>query len=587
MASAENTRVILVNKAEKVSAEIAHHLLGFLNDEVSKAVRAAILTFDRLPEDQFEREALIADALAAASVATENVIADMLKRLRGNNAIRWTELARRDVPLAVRKAITKAFPLGGIQSPVAPPPLRLSVKENRVIPALLPVPEALPPRLTASEITAIVDIPTSELRRVGSGGFGETFKVVYGGRTYLRKDIEFHEDPFTKWSFGTEVKYLEIISSHPLYSLTPLTPYYFGSMIRGDTGYIIEELFSGENLHNILKERFLTPEEGNFIEQSLDFYVHQFFHKQLGILHLDLKPHNIFVRMHQNIIVSVHLLDLGLTRAIGEEGFIAGTAAFMSPAQHAARKSGLRKIKHVEEFNTYALDRISGFIQSSVAPLDAIRELNTAPLVPRPWEVDIAESITNVLCSFALLLFVPDEILLSLLSIPGVDINKRSMDGNTPLIVAVANKNRILSVSYIRKGADVNMRNTRGSTPLHWAASQGLVGTLKLLLDVGAEKDALTLETDPWEPLATPLHWACKAGQSDTAVALLDAGVNLTLRDGNGETAADLAKKKRDIMINFIMALDAQKSRMGGGRTRRQRKTRRRLRNKKHYSRAK
>ena len=449
-----------------------------------------------------------------------------------------------------------------------------------------PVRAGLPPRLTQSEIKAIVDIPISQLRGTGGGGFGQTYKVVYGGKTYLRKDIEFHGDDFTKWSFGTEVKYLELVCSHPLYSLLPLTPYYFGSMIRGDTGYIIEELFSGVNLDDVLRKRYLTNDEANFINVTLDFYVHRFFHQNLGILHLDLKPQNIFVRMHENKIVSVHLLDLGLTRAIGEEGYISGTRDFMHPTQLAARKSGIRKIKHVEEFNTYALSLISNFLIEWIAPPDSIQKINTRPLVPRPWEADIPMSVTNVLCSIGLMGAVPSETISVLLSIPGADINKLSGDGNTPLIVALANKNKIIAVSYIRLGADVNLRNTRGAAPLHWAASQGLMGALKLLLDSGADKDALTLATDPWEPLATPLHWACKAGQLDTAMALLTAGANLDLRDGNGQSTLDLAKEK-PAMLPFVKMLEAYKERtganMGGRRTRRNRHKR----NKKHYSRAK
>ena len=105
----------------------------------------------------------------------------------------------------------------------------------------------------------------------------------------------------------------------------------------------------------------------------------------------------------------------------------------------------------------------------------------------------------------------------------------------------------------------------------------------------GADIDALTLATDPWEPLATPLHWACKAGAYDPAMALLTAGANLGLRDGNGKSTLDLAKLK-PLMSKFVKMLEAYKERtganMGGRRTRRNRKTRRQ-RNKKRYSRAK
>jgi hypothetical protein len=556
MATPDNLRKIHL-AAARASDEVGQYLFGFLNTEVARALRSTIIHFDKIPTTEAERDALLTEALRAGASAVEKVVADVAQRLQPQQVGPFRDKALVDTEAAVRKIIMKVFPLVAVQ-PVAPQPL------------------GLPPRLTQPEIEAIVDIPKAQLRRVGSGGFGQTYKVVYGGKTYLRKDIEFHGDTFTKWSFGTEVKYLELVCSHPLYSLLPLTPYYFGSMIRGDTGYIIEELFSGANLDDVLKDRYLTSDEAIFIIVTLDFYVYRFFHQNLGILHLDLKPQNIFVRMHENKIVSVHLLDLGLTRAIGEEGHISGTRGFMHPTQEIARKSGLRKIKHVPEFNIYALDRILTFIHGAQAPPDSIQEINTRPLVPRPWEADIPMSITNVLCSIGLMGAVPSETISVLLSIPGADINKLSGDGNTPLIVALANKNKIIAVSYIRLGADVNLRNTRGAAPLHWAASQGLVGALKLLLDNGADKDALTLATDPWEPVATPLHWACKAGQLDTAMALLTAGANLGLRDGNGQSTLDLAQLK-PAMSSFVKMLEAYKERTGanmGGRrkSRRQRK---------------
>ena len=542
MATPGNLRKIHL-AAARASDEVAYYLFGFLNTEVAKELRSTIIRFDKIPKTTAERDALLMEALTWTAEAAERVSADAARRLQPNQVGPFRDKALIDTENAVRKIIMKIFPVAQPLEPFIPPPLtRVGALQPQAAPQPQaqpapqpqpapsglpprppkPVTAGLPPRLTQPEIEAIVDMPKSQLRKVGGGGFGQTYKVVSRGRTYLRKDIEFHGDDFTKWSFGTEVKYLELVCSHPLYSLLPLTPYYFGSTIRGDTGYIIEELFSGANLDDVLTKRYLTSDEAIFITVSLDFYVHRFFHQHLGILHLDLKPQNIFVRMHENKIISVHLLDLGLTRAIGEEGVIAGTRGFMSPMQQIARNRRQRTIKHIPEFNTYALDRILSFIHGAQVPPDSIQQINTRPLVPRPWEADIPMSITNVLCSIGLMGAVETETISTLLSIPGADINKLSEEGNTPLIVALANKNKITAVSYIRSGADVNLRNTRGAAPLHWAASQGLVGALKMLLDNGADKDVLTLATDPWEPLATPLHWACKAGQPETAMALLN-----------------------------------------------------------------
>jgi hypothetical protein len=538
---------ILHLAAAKASDEVGQYLFGFLNTEVARALRSTIIRFDKIPTTEAERNVLLTEALSAGVAAVEKVVTDVAQRLQPQQVGPFRDKALVDTEAAVRKIIMKVFPLVAVQ-PVAPQPL------------------GLPPRLTQPEIEAIVDIPKAQLRRVGGGGFGDTYKVVYGGKTYLRKDIKFHGDKFMKWSFDTEVKYLELVCSHPLYSMIPLTPYYFGSMIRGDTGYIIEELFSGADLDKVLNNRFVTQEEADFIEDVLKFYVTDFFHDKLKILHLDLKPQNIFVRMHENKIVSVHLLDLGLTRAIGEEGYISGTRAFMSPAQLAARNSGLRKIKHVPEFNTHALNLITKYVQGSIAPPDAIREINTKALVPRAWEENIAASITNALCLVAVT--GAETIISSLLSIPGADINKLSADGNTPLLVALANRRKATASYFINIGADVNLRNPRGATPLHWAASNNLTNILNLILIKGADKDALTFTTDPWEPLATPLHWACKAGAPDTAMALLTAGANLGLRDGNGQSTLDLAQLK-PAMSSFVKMLEAYKERTGanmGGR---------------------
>ena len=607
MATPEEVRKLQV-AALMASIEVSNHLSGIIGEKVAKVLRSTIIRLNKIPSTDAEFTALLTQVLAATRSVIEKLSLGVAQQLRPDEVGQFRAKALVDAEAAVRQIIPKIFPspfnpAGAVQpSPPLPAPQPVPVPVPQ--PVALAVLPGLPPRLTKPEIEAIVNIPTGRLRRVGGGGFGETYKVDYKGRTYLRKDIAFNGERFTRWSFDTEVRYLELVCSNPLYSLIPLTPYYFGSMIRGDTGYIIEEMFSGANLQDIIDNRFVTEQESYFIKGCLEFYIRQFFHEHLGILHLDLKPLNIFIRMHENKIVSVHLLDLGLTRAIDEVGEIAGTKKFMSPQQHTAIRSGQRTIKHVKEFNIHALDIINRLIDNSTYAVDFIQELkNTTPLIPRPWEADITTSITNVLCSFSMIDYIPEEVLQDILSIPGADINNLSRDGNTPLIIALDDKNNFLSLSYINMGADVNLRNTRGTTPLHWAAASGMASPLQLLLDKGADKDALTFPTDPWEPVSTPLHWACKAIKPNTAIALLTAGANLTLRDGNGESVLDLANKNPVQMFNFIKLVESYKERTGanmGGRrnrtrhnrtrhnrTRHNRTRHNRLRNKKRYSRAK
>ena len=193
MATPENLRKIHL-AAAKAADEVAEYLFEFLNTEVAKALRSTIIRFDKLPTTAAERDALLTEALAACARAVEQVVAGESKRLQlhpheigpfRNKSLRHTEVA-------VKQIIMKTFPLPQplptnipqelMQPlrPFVPPPIS---RVGALQAAPLPVPAGLPPRLTQPEIQAIIDIPKSQLRRVGAGGFGETYKVVYGGKT--------------------------------------------------------------------------------------------------------------------------------------------------------------------------------------------------------------------------------------------------------------------------------------------------------------------------------------------------------------------------------------------------------------------
>ena len=59
--------------------------------------------------------------------------------------------------------------------------------------------------------------------------------------------------------------------------------------------------------------------------------------------------------------------------------------------------------------------------------------------------------------------------------------------------VVEGDMNQISAVLAIRRN-DVNMRDDQGMSPLHYAADRGLIEVCQLLIDNGAEIDALDLE---------------------------------------------------------------------------------------------
>ncbi len=67
----------------------------------------------------------------------------------------------------------------------------------------------------------------------------------------------------------------------------------------------------------------------------------------------------------------------------------------------------------------------------------------------------------------------------------------------------------------IDAGAPINVERKDGFTPLHWAAYQGYLEIANMLLDAGAQVNALASGT-------TPLYWAFAWKRDDVAIALIE-----------------------------------------------------------------
>jgi ankyrin repeat protein len=84
-------------------------------------------------------------------------------------------------------------------------------------------------------------------------------------------------------------------------------------------------------------------------------------------------------------------------------------------------------------------------------------------------------------------------------------------------------------------GADINETNANQTTALHQATLNGRAAVVKLLIERGAKIEA----KDQFG--ATPLHEAAHWGQPEAARELLDRGANVQARDDHGDTPLHIA----------------------------------------------
>jgi ankyrin repeat protein len=117
----------------------------------------------------------------------------------------------------------------------------------------------------------------------------------------------------------------------------------------------------------------------------------------------------------------------------------------------------------------------------------------------------------------------------------GVNVNAKDKDGNTALILALANDRQEVVNAIIEKGAEVNAKNFNDDTPLMLASRYGSLAGVKALLEKGAEVNAKTKSG------MTAFLLASMEGRLDVVNTLLGNGADIGAKDDNGYTALMLA----------------------------------------------
>lgn len=121
-----------------------------------------------------------------------------------------------------------------------------------------------------------------------------------------------------------------------------------------------------------------------------------------------------------------------------------------------------------------------------------------------------------------------------LLDAKEIDLEAKSRNGDNALMIAAYKGNMQAVDALISKGADVNRP---GWTALHYAASIGNDGIVKVLLEHSAYIDAESPNG------TTPIMMAARGGHIYTVKLLLDEGADATLKNASGMTAIDMASQ--------------------------------------------
>lgn len=138
-----------------------------------------------------------------------------------------------------------------------------------------------------------------------------------------------------------------------------------------------------------------------------------------------------------------------------------------------------------------------------------------------------------------------------LLVTPGVDLNARSRNGDTALMLAALQSDTQAALALIEKGAQINRP---GWAPLHYAASSGSLAIIQRLLDESAFIDAESPNR------TTPLMMAARSGHRSAVRLLLEQGADPALSNELGLTAADFARAQGHGELADDLALHAAPS---------------------------
>lgn len=131
-----------------------------------------------------------------------------------------------------------------------------------------------------------------------------------------------------------------------------------------------------------------------------------------------------------------------------------------------------------------------------------------------------------------------------LLKHPDVQLDARSRNGDTALMIAAFNGDTKAALELIDKGAEINRP---GWTALHYASAVGNLVVIRKLIENSAYIDAESPNK------TTPLMMAARAGHLSSVQLLIDEGADVNAKNELGLNAVDFAKSQNHIAIITLL----------------------------------
>lgn len=259
---------------------------------------------------------------------------------------------------------------------------------------------AAPPRRAGHPLIGLV-VEGFEIQSfIGSGAMGDVYRGIH---TVIGKPVaikvlkpELAQDEDMVQRLIREARAVNAIKHPGIVDI-----FNCGTLAKTNQPYIVMELLEGESLEAFLERAAPVPFKTLYtiLEQLLQALAAA---HDVGVIHRDLKPGNVFLERHAERWQATKLLDFGLARQALQAqgsvdptrpGILMGTPAFMAPEQVLGTKVG-------PQTDLYALGGIAYQMATGHLPHEAENsieilslKLRADPPPPSQWNSQVPEAL--------------------------------------------------------------------------------------------------------------------------------------------------------------------------------------------------